>query len=201
MTNDADEYRLIAEAMRDIVAGFGGDEANHFLRDWPDHPRRRDVTTTYLPVSAQLVHLKRCAIPDVAVLVDRFLEIAPHCNWRQTYSTDDLGTEFLKNYGWVEIIGERGALASHEIAAGFLMLGANTAYPLHAHDAEELYFPLVGHAEWARGNEAYSVKPPGTMIYHPSRVPHAMRTHAEPLLAFYVWRDGDLTQKSDLVAN
>ena len=84
MTNDADEYRLIAEAMRDIVAGFGGDEANHFLRDWPDHPRRRDVPTTYLPVSAQLVHLKRCAIPDVAVLVDRFLEIAPHCNWRQT---------------------------------------------------------------------------------------------------------------------
>jgi mannose-6-phosphate isomerase-like protein (cupin superfamily) len=201
MTTDADEYRLIVELMRNIVEDFGGYEAKSFLLDWPDHPQRREVTATVLPVVAQLAHLKRCALPDLAVLVDRFLHIAPRCNWRQTYSTDDLGTEFLKNYGWVEIIGERGALASNKIAAGFLMLGAHTPYPLHAHDAEELYFPLAGHAEWARGSEAYSVKPPGTMIHHPSRVPHAMRTHAEPLLAFYIWRDGDLTQKSDLVAN
>lgn len=201
MTNEADGYRLIAELMRDIVIGFGGDEIKTFLLDWPDHPQRRDVNPTVLPVIAQLSDLQRCSVPNLAVLVDRFLQIAPHCNWRQTYSTSDLGSEFLKNYGWVEIIGERGALVSDQIAAGFLMLGAYTAYPLHAHDAEELYFPLAGHAEWARGREAYSVKPPGTMIHHPSRVPHAMRTNAEPLLAFYVWRDGDLTQKSDIIAN
>jgi hypothetical protein len=109
MTTDADQYRLIAETMRGIVAGFGGDEAKPFLLDWPDHPRRRDVTATVLPVIAQLAHLKRCPIPDLTVLVDSFLHIAPYCNWRQTYSTDDLGNEFLKNYGWVDIIDARGA--------------------------------------------------------------------------------------------
>jgi len=80
MTNDADGYCLIEEAMRDIVAGLGGDEAKPFLRDWPDHPRRRDVTSTVLPVIAQLVHLKRCAIADLAVLIDRFLHIARIAN-------------------------------------------------------------------------------------------------------------------------
>ena len=199
MTPEADHYLVIADLMREIVSDCGGDEAKPFLRDWPDLPQRRAVAATRLPVVTHLERLNKGAAPDLARLVDCFLEIAPQCNWRQTYSTDDLGTEFLNNYGWVEIIGERGALISHQIAAGFLMLGSDTAYPLHAHDAEELYVPLAGHAEWARGHEPYSVKPKGTMIHHPSRVPHAMRTDAEPLLAFYVWRDGDLTQKSDFV--
>jgi hypothetical protein len=33
-----------------------------------------------LPVIAQLVHLKRCAIADLAVLIDRFLHIARIAN-------------------------------------------------------------------------------------------------------------------------
>src|SRR5271157_2760438 len=69
-------------------------------------------------------------------------------------------------------------------------------YPAHSHEAEELYLPLAGHAWWRSARSDWRLRAPGTWIHHPSWTTHAMRTHAEPLLAAYVWRAGDLTAKS-----
>ncbi|NBU13275.1 MAG: transcriptional regulator [Alphaproteobacteria bacterium] len=201
MTVSLFEYRLILDSMHKLIRVLGGNEAVDFLFEWPNNPQPREVHAKSLPVVDQLSNIKKSTLPDLSVLIDFFITYSPFFDWRQTYSLDDLGSEFLKNYGWVEIIGERGAFASTQIAAGFLMLGANTSYPLHTHDAEELYIPLAGHAEWAKGNDTYTLKAPGTVIHHPSRVAHAMRTHSDPLIALYVWRNGDLIQKSSFVKN
>jgi hypothetical protein len=107
-----------------------------------------------------------------------------------------VSADFLQRYGWSELIGLRGPVASERLAAGFLLLGPLTEYARHRHAAEEIYLPLAGTALWQRGDAAWRRRAPGRPIHHPSWMPHAMRTEAQPLLALYLWRRGDLAQRS-----
>ncbi|MBX3568551.1 MAG: transcriptional regulator [Rhizobiaceae bacterium] len=116
--------------------------------------------------------------------------------WGQTYGAGDFGEAFLENYGWMELIGTRGHFASAAIAAGFLLLGPATHYPDHHHAAEEIYIPLTGGTLWSMGGAAPAARHAGEVIHHPSDVSHSMRTGEAPLLALYLWRGGDLAQRS-----
>ena len=77
-------------------------------------------------------------------------------------------------------MGKRGAFESEAIACGVLLLGPDTEYPAHSHQAEELYLPLAGHAWWRSGQSDWRLRPPGQWIHHPSWTTHAMRTAAGP---------------------
>jgi hypothetical protein len=85
---------------------------------------------------------------------------------------------------------------SDRVACGILLLGPETEYLDHAHEAQELYLPLAGRALWRPDGGDCRLRPPGTWIHHPSWTPYAMRTALEPLLAAFVWRAGDLKAKS-----
>lgn len=116
--------------------------------------------------------------------------------WGQTYTTADFDRHFIDNYGWMELFGTRGHFDNQAVAGGFLILGPAVEYPDHHHVAEELYVPLAGRAEWRKGEGPFLPRAAGEVIHHPSRISHAMRTAAEPLLALYLWRGGPLAEKS-----
>jgi Dimethlysulfonioproprionate lyase len=171
-------------------------EAHTFLRDWPRELIARPVCVRSLPVVAALRGLARLAPPRTRALVEAIEAVAQELDWRQTYSKADFGERFRENCGYSEWIGHRGAFMSDAVACGVLLLGPETEYPDHSHEAEELYLPLAGHAFWRSGEADWRLRSPGEWIRHSSWVPHAMRTSHEPLLAAYVWRAGDLTAKS-----
>jgi hypothetical protein len=171
-------------------------EADAFLRDWPRELIARPVGKRSLPVVAALRGLERLAAPQTRALVEGVEALAGELEWRQTYSAADFGERFLETYGYSEWIGQRGAFMSDRIACGVLLLGPETEYPDHSHEAEELYLPLAGHAFWRSDEADWRLRPPGEWIHHPSWTAHAIRTSKEPLLAAYVWRAGDLTAKS-----
>ena len=182
-------------AFRELLEA-GGAEAEAFLHDWPRELVARPVAARSLPVVSALHGISRYAAPQTRDLVDGVATLAGALDWRQTYSRADFGQRFLDNYGWSEWIGERGAFVSGAIACGVLLLGPETEYPAHSHEAEELYLPLAGRAWWRSGELDWRLRAPGTWIHHPSWMVHAMRTRREPLLAAYVWRAGDLSAKS-----
>ena len=64
--------------------------------------------------------------------------------------------------------------------------------------AGALYIPLTGGTEWRMGGGAWRQRAAGEVIHHASNVSHAMRTGAEPLLAFYLWRGGPLAARSTI---
>jgi hypothetical protein len=186
--------RPLVAAFRELLAS--APEAETFLRDWPRELIARPIGKRSLPVVAALRGLSRLAAPQTRSLVEGVASLANELDWRQTYSKAAFGERFLENYGFSEWIGQRGAFMSERVACGVLLLGPDTEYPDHSHEAEELYLPLAGHAFWRSDEADWRPRPPGKWIRHSSWTTHAMRTSQEPLLAAYVWRAGDLTAKS-----
>ena len=189
--------RGLVNAVRSLLE-TAGPKAQAFIRDWPQELIARPQGARSLPVVSGLEGLSRYAAPRTRALVEAIAALAGELDWRQTYSSADFGEQFLESYGFSEWIGRRGAFASDAIACGVLILGPETEYPAHSHEAEELYLPLAGHASWRSAQSHWRLRAPGTWIHHPSWTTHAMRTAREPLLAAYLWRAGDLAAKSRL---
>ena len=186
----------LAAGLRAAFAAAGAGEA---LAGWPELCVTRAIEPATLPVCAVLQAAAQGAPAAFAPLLAGLCEGAAGLRWGQTYGAADFGAAFLRGYGWTELIGLRGPIASDDVAVGFLLLGPGVVYPAHAHEAEEVYLPLSGTAQWMRGKGGFAPVAPGVVIRHPSWMPHAMRTGEEALVAAYVWRGGDLAAKSRIV--
>ena len=189
----------LVQKAKELAVGLDSNLVEPFLADWPAATSiDRDGKPVSLPVLNWLQQLPDLATQATRPLAGLLVAGAAQLQWRQSYSELDFGTEFLERYGWSELIGLRGPIASERIAVGFLMLGPRTHYPEHSHEAEEIYLPIAGKAEWRSGQETWRVEEPGALIHHRAWLAHATRTRGEPLLALYLWRGGDLKQKPEI---
>ena len=181
-----------------------------FLAEWPgpgslftSHADNTGIgahraTLSSLPVLRWLPRIACAADVRDAQLIAALSRAAPSLEWRQTYSTREVGVEFLQNYAWCEILGPESPRSGLRIACGFLLLGPDTLYPRHRHAAEEIYLPLSGTAHWQQGDGNWRPRAPGELLHHLSEEPHAMRTAGDPLLALYLWRGAALSQHARL---
>jgi hypothetical protein len=160
MNRSRKSLRPLAEALRALLE-TAGPEAQAFIRDWPRELIARPIGARSLPVVSALEGLSRYAAPRTRPLVEAVAALSGELDWRQTYSSADFGERFLENYGFSEWIGQRGAFASDAIACGVLILGPETEYPAHSHEAEELYLPLAGHASWRSAKQTPIAWPTG----------------------------------------
>jgi hypothetical protein len=183
----------------DYLTGLNDIYLAPFLADWPSKPfKTRTVSQNTLPVLSYLPELVAPENAETERIVAMLTNSAEHLSWGQTYSTEDFGALFLEKYGWTELIGLRGPIASKDIACGFLLLGPNIEYPKHRHAAEEVYVPLSSQALWVQGNEDWVSRAGGVPIYHRPWLTHGMRTESAPLLSLYLWRGSNLAQKSHI---
>ena len=187
----------IAERSKQLLESLRQPALAPFLADWPSAPRQRAVQAAALPVLRWLPDIAGDSAAFGMDLVAAVCRAAASLAWRQTYTARDLDAAFLDNYGWSEILGGSGPLASERLACGFLILGPATHYPRHRHEAEEIYLPLSGTAAWQQGDAVWREHAPGTLIHHAGNEPHSMRTGTGPLLALYLWH-GNLAQKARL---
>jgi hypothetical protein len=195
---DPDIGKLI-ERTHALLGSLRAAALGPFLADWPRANERRPVAASALPVLRWLPEVNANAPALTLELVNELSRAATMMAWRQTYTASEIGAAFLENYGYSEIVGLSGPLASERLACGFLLLGPETHYPRHGHEAEEVYIPLAGTASWQQGEGPWRERPPGTVIHHARHEPHAMRTGAGALLALYLWRSANLHQKSHFV--
>ena len=187
-------------AVRQFLEDLNEIHLKPFLSEWPlTKGMTFSTLSNSLPVLSYLPAVVKAADKKTERLVKMLVSLANSLAWGQTYSAHDLGLGFLEKYGWTEIIGQRGPIASDRIACGFLLLGPQVEYPRHCHEAQEVYVPLTGKTLWLKGDQDWAYRTPGLPVYHASWETHAMRTETEPLLALYLWRGGDLAQKSLLI--
>lgn len=187
----------IADKILSCLKALDNKQLGVFLSKWPLAPMAtRAVAQGSLPVVSKLRDIPSTQDECFSAVVNVLKECSESFCWGQTYNASDFGQAFLDNYGWTEIIGQRGPIQSTEIACGFLLLGPHIEYPLHRHEAEEIYVPLSSGALWKLGDADWKENPRGVPIYHRTWVAHGMRTGASPLLALYIWHGGNLAQKS-----
>ena len=193
------EFVAFISAIRQFFEDLDNTHINSFLVDWPTVKcRTRSIAPLVLPVLYWMPQVVAAAHQKAAFLVKMLASMANQITWGQTYSAEDFGSGFLEKYGWTELIGLRGPIASERMACGFLLLGPEIEYPRHSHEAEEVYVPLTEPTYWMRGNEDWELRAACRPIFHASRMPHAMRTESVPLLALYLWHGGSLIEKSSI---
>ncbi|MEM6550443.1 MAG: dimethylsulfonioproprionate lyase family protein [Pseudomonadota bacterium] len=86
---------------------------------------------------------------------------------------------------------EASAVWDSTVRVGLFLQSAGLDYPARCHSAEETFFILSGTAQWQVGEDPPCSCPPGSYVHHPSYVPHATVTRAEPVLAAWRWT-GDI---------
>ncbi len=188
---------LIARA-HCLLVGLHSPPVDGFLGDWPTASEPRSIPPSAVPAVCWLPQVDASAPPFSASFVHALTAAGASLAWRRSYSADAVGETFFDNYGWTELAGLTGPTPSEHLACGVLLLGPHLTYPAHRHEAEEIYVPLSGTAQWRHGADDWHERAPGSVIHHARNEPHAMRTGRDPLLALYLWRSADLAQKSHL---
>lgn len=203
--NASESRAELAALTEGLLASLGAPVLRPFLADWPasrDSRPAAQLDAVSLPVLRWLPRIAadlEARTPRIgSALVCALCRAAPLLAWRQSYTLNQVGTAFLENYGWTELLGPRSQEMPGQIACGLLLLGPHTLYPHHRHEAEEIYVPLYGTAEWQQGDAIWRQRAPGALIHHRSEEAHAMRTDAEPLLALYLWRGANLSEQARL---
>lgn len=110
--------------------------------------------------------------------------------WREMYGEYDDEPDlasFRRVYAYTLLVGPEAPLKSDRFKLGVTLQGPDALYPSHAHRPPELYAVIGGTADWRKGSEPWTRRPPGDIVVHPSGVRHATQTHSEPLLAFVAW--------------
>lgn len=192
-----DEANDLAREVERFLRAQAHPAVQAFLEGWPRLHQPDEAPRMKLPV---LGWMDQVASPgDASYVAHEVARLSPRLEWRQSYGKDDFGAAFLDRYGYAELVGMRGPIRTGRIACGVLLLGPWTEYPLHSHVAEEIYILLAGTGLIRSGASNWTAWARGSVTYHASATPHAMRTAADPVLALYLWRNGDLTEKPCIV--
>lgn len=194
--------KAIMEGMRAMCeegAARGGEAAPAFetllsrvdwdaaLKEDPDGPPSPATVSRYLE--------KACAASSPSAspardLADALASHGQQLRWKSMYEQyedePDMAT-FRRAYAYTLLVGPEAPLRSDCVKAGVTLQGPDILYPPHAHKAKELYAVIGGTAQWKRGVEPWTVRPPGDFVLHPSGVRHAMQTNSEPVLALVAW--------------
>ncbi len=119
---------------------------------------------------------------------------APFAEWRQSYTEQQVGADFLANYGYFELYGPKGHYHCETSRGFFAYWGPGLNYGWHHHAPEELYFVISGNALFRSEGEADAQLSRGETRQHRAWQSHAMDTLEQPLLAFAVWQGDELAQ-------
>lgn len=92
------------------------------------------------------------------------------------------------------LMGPEGPIPAPDVRMGLVYMQPDCYYPLHIHDADETYVILAGGALWTAGDDV-RYRSVGSMVHHPSLMPHAFKTGAEGFIALWRW-SGDINTES-----
>ncbi|MEM1275710.1 MAG: dimethylsulfonioproprionate lyase family protein [Pseudomonadota bacterium] len=123
------------------------------------------------------------ASPEGTRLTKAVIAAKDAIQWQLTYDEALVGADFLRRYGWFELLGPTGHFRSEELVAFIGYWGPGLRYPWHKHASREIYAVVDGRAVMERMQAGARDLGPGGTSPHASWEPHALRTDRAPLLA------------------
>ncbi len=168
------------------------EEMQNWGEDWIDVP------SAQLPAREWLTRMAPRASPGSEKMVRLFEQYRDALCWEQSYTREDgvVGEEMLRAYGFSEIVGKQGPFLSERVRSGIGVWGPGITYPIHRHQAEEIYIVLAGSAVFTVGDGFHRECGQDEVVHVPSMTPHGFRTREDPVVLYYIWRNGDLREIS-----
>ena len=170
---------------RDDILGFCGRIAKN-LRYQSNLPQKQ-------PVQKLVNKISTSKFSKTKTILDSIISANYELKWNTTYSENEVGSDFIKRYGWFDLIGPNGpfCMSGTRIMIGYW--GANLDYQIHWHEAEEAYVPLAGSALfWSEHNEE-KIAGVGDIVIHKSNEKHWTKMNNGFLLALAIWKGADLS--------
>lgn len=200
MTNDKKEVQqTLLDALVDFTLGQDHREMQPFKEDIQNWGKDWvDVPSAHLPAKEWLTRMVAYTSPDAERMVQLFVQHRDDVCWEQSYTREDgvVGEEMLRAYGFTEIVGKHGPFLSERVRSGIGVWGPRITYPIHRHQAEEVYIVLAGSAVFTIGDCPDRVCGQDEVVHVKSMQPHGFRTQEDPLVIYYIWRNGDLREIS-----
>jgi mannose-6-phosphate isomerase-like protein (cupin superfamily) len=192
--SDAGFLAVLRERFAQMAASPApaGPEAQALLPLWPSPAPALRLEPVELPACTYFgtaLDLGRAG-PEAPIAAG-LAALAQRLRWTYGYPPDPRYPRLERRIAFTLVLGPAAIWPSERMLLGFTLIAPHTNYPAHAHPAIELYLVVAGGASWRLGNAPAEIRPPGSVIVHPSGAPHAMITGAKPLLALFTWR-GDL---------
>jgi len=159
---------------------------------WPDDLRFTDRAARILPAVSHVQNAPGEASAQTRPLCAALIDVAPHVEWRHTYTEAEVGADFLARFGWFELAGPTGHFHSHQARITIGYWGPGLHYDWHEHPPEELYTVVSGSALFLADGEAPVTLGPGGTRFHKSAQRHAMITDESPILTLVYWRGDQL---------
>lgn len=148
----------------------------------------RTQDTARLPVCA---HLAQAAAPEnfdhptLRRLVNAFAGLEPRLSWRRREGrAPSASVNFVQGHGNAMIVGPGGLEPRSDVWLGATLLALHVRYPDHKHPPEETYL-VMSDGEFSHGGGPWVRPGVGGTFYNEPGITHAMRSHGEPLLAFW----------------
>jgi quercetin dioxygenase-like cupin family protein len=120
-------------------------------------------------------------LPDLA---SDFAAIESGLRWYRRKNAAAIGQPFLDGHANAMLVGPGGIEERDDVWVGATVLAPNIVYPDHDHPPEEVYIALSA-GEWWNAEMDWTEPGPGGIIYNPPGILHAMRSHAQPMLALW----------------
>ena len=163
--------------------------------NWPDDLSFQKKPSHHVPAAD---HIKSLTLEDPLLLALK--DAADHLPWKQSYRRDEVGQDFLDQYGFVELFGPDGIFHSQQCRGFIGYWGGGLYYPPHRHAAEEIYVVLHGTVRFIAPDDTDRSKLlyPGDVRHHVPYESHAMQVGDTAFLTFALWR-GDAMAKPPIL--
>ena len=110
-------------------------------------------------------------------------------DWGQVYAGGGIDPVLAEGMFAAQAAGTYGVFAADDVACGLFLLAPNVYYPLHTHQAREVYHCLAGQIDITHKlNETPFTLSANQSSETPSGRLHALRTHSSPVLLAYIWK-------------
>ncbi len=165
------------------------------LKPFCDALNTIDFSITERPKKSRLEHQTMRYLDRLqsAAFDNRFADAAEDLDWSQIYEGGGLDQNLAEGMLAAQCVGTYGRHPSDTVAAGLFLLAPDLHYPLHTHEASEVYLCVSGRLQLRHGMHGapFDIQQ-GELSITPSGRVHELKTYSEPVLLAYLWI-GDLT--------
>ena len=180
---------LFIEALKEIKYIWSTNQTLSNFVSLPEKIKLDNVKNNQINATTKLASWSESDVASNKKIHKIISSLSFYVKWENGYTEKDVNKNFLNNYGFFEFIGPTGHFKTSEMALYVNYLDKNTLYPLHNHEAEELYFIISGEAKFENNNGDYEILTSNKTRFHKSFEPHAITTNNKQILSLVIWKN------------